>query len=130
MQHSTIFLQDTPCGTPPIISLNPCLAANGQKATAIYLEKQGYSPPLERIYFLTIDEMVHLMQRVRKGRIRLHEALKRAAAADADPNARKFMLSMHLDEWTDSQGLFSPLADSFVPVIDGLTEILKAGEST
>jgi hypothetical protein len=74
--------------------------------------------------------MVHLMQMVRKGRIRLHEALKRAAAADADPNARKFMLSMHLDEWPDSQGLFSPLADSFVPVIDGLTEILKAGEST
>ncbi len=85
--------------------------------------------PLERIYFLTIDEMEHLMQMVREGRIRLHEALRRAAAADADPNTRKFMFSMHLNEWPESQGLFSPLADSFVPVIDDLTDILKAGES-
>ena len=86
--------------------------------------------PLKRIYFLTIDEMERLMQMVREGRIRLHEALRRAAAADADQNTRKFMFSMHLNDWPESQGLSSPLADSFEPVIDGLTDILQAAEST
>lgn len=90
---------------------------------------QAQRIPLERIYFLTIDELERLMQMVKEGRISLHAALKRAETTDADPQKRKFMFSMHLQDWPESQGLSSPLADSFAPVIDDLQDILETREN-
>nr|WP_314530100.1 hypothetical protein [uncultured Pseudomonas sp.] len=81
--------------------------------------------PVQRMFFLTIEELEKLLQLVTEKRLGLLEALKRAEATDSDPAKRKFIFAQHLSEWPESVGMPSPHAESFIPVIDGLINVFK-----
>lgn len=101
-------------------------AVGGQSLSRIsksYLESVRI--PLQRMFFLTIEEFEKLLQLVKEKRIGLLDALKRAELADSHPASRKFMFSQHLAEWPESVDMPSPHAEKFIPVIDGLIDAFQ-----
>lgn len=52
--------------------------------------------PLERMYFLTIEELESLVEGVKDKKFTFAGALEYAVRADADPSSRKFAFSLHL----------------------------------
>lgn len=81
--------------------------------------------PLQRMFFLTIEELEKLLQLVKEKRIGLLDALKRAELSDCNQASQKFMFSQHLAEWPESIDMPSPHAESFIPVIDGLIDAFQ-----
>lgn len=52
--------------------------------------------PLERMYFLTVEELEFLIEGVKDGKFTLTQALEHAVRDDAEPLQRKFVFSLHL----------------------------------
>jgi hypothetical protein len=57
------------------------------------------SIPLDRMYFLTIQEFERLAASINAGLFGFAEALLRAREADLQPSTRRMVFDQHLDEW-------------------------------
>lgn len=61
---------------------------------------KSYPPvPLDRMYFLNIQEFERLAAAINGGMFGFAEALHRAREADLHPKTRKMVFDQHLDEW-------------------------------
>jgi hypothetical protein len=76
-------------------------SAVGQQTLDELMPKDGTGPtiPLDKMYFLTIQEFERLAEAINSGKCGFGEALLRAREANLHPKTRKMVFDQHLDEW-------------------------------
>jgi hypothetical protein len=75
-------------------------AVGKQTLDELLPSSESHSPiPLDRMYFLSIQEFERLAAAINAGMCGFAEALLRAREADLHPKTRKMVFDQHLDEW-------------------------------